>query len=188
MKDTCLEIYLSQFGRYFSTCLVAYGRSIFRQPGEPSLPIVDKYVDATHAQQEAMRGAQMEVDIDAKLPSLEKHGQTAGAAQDLASGADHLQGLGFSGDNTVKQEVITRYLAAESEAPRERHDRHHAGQLQIQATRADGVRMAADVDVLQITPRKKKGGPVQGRTVAGCRNRHAGARIRPVREDSLGIS
>jgi hypothetical protein len=80
------------------------------------LAIVDKYVDATQVQQESMRGVQMEVNIDAQLPKLEKHGKLRALRKISRLGLITYKALGFSGDNTVKQEVITRYLAAESTA------------------------------------------------------------------------
>jgi hypothetical protein len=82
---------------------------------EDRLPIVLKYVDATHAQQEAMKGVEMEVNIDAKIVSLEKRGRLTALRKISRLGVITYKALGFSGDNTVKQEVITRYLAAESE-------------------------------------------------------------------------
>jgi hypothetical protein len=81
---------------------------------ERIVPIVDKFLGATQTQQELMRGAQMEVDIDAKLPRLEKQGRFRALRKISQLGKITYRALGFSGDNTVKQEVITRYLAAES--------------------------------------------------------------------------
>jgi hypothetical protein len=78
-------------------------------------PIVDRYVDATQAQQQALRDVQMEVDIDAKLVKLQKQGRLTALRSISKLGRITYKALGFSGDNTVKQEVIARYLAAESE-------------------------------------------------------------------------
>jgi len=82
---------------------------------EQSLPIVDRYVDATHMQEMALRDVQMEVDIDAKLVKLRKQGRLIALRSISTLGRITYKALGFSGDNTVKQEVIARYLAAESE-------------------------------------------------------------------------
>ena len=78
-------------------------------------PIVDRYVDATHTQQLALRDVQMEVDIDAKLVKLQKQGRLQALRSISKIGRITYKALGFSGDNTVKQEVIARYLSAESE-------------------------------------------------------------------------
>jgi len=55
------------------------------------------------------------VNIDAQLPSW-KSTANSGRCVRSAFGQITYKALGFSGDNTVKQEVITRYLAAESSA------------------------------------------------------------------------
>jgi hypothetical protein len=128
---------------------------------EHNLPIVTKYVDATHAQQEAMRGVQMEVDIDAQIPSLEKHGRLRALRKISRLGVITYKALGFSGDNTVKQEVITRYLAAESEG-------RENGTIAISPVnykfklKGEMERAGRRVDILQITPRKKMVGLFKG--------------------------
>lgn len=128
---------------------------------EHNLPIVSKYVDATHAQQELMRGAQMDVDIEAKIPSLEKHGRLLALRKISRLGVITYKALGFSGDNTVKQEVITRYLTAESEG-------RENGSIAISPAnykfklKGEMVRNGRRMDVLQITPRKKAVGLFKG--------------------------
>ena len=47
----------------------------FEASDDGNLEIVSRYLDATRTQQAALRGAQMEVDIDAKLPRLAKQGK-----------------------------------------------------------------------------------------------------------------
>jgi hypothetical protein len=123
--------------------------------------IVSKYVDATHTQQEALRGVQMEVDIEAHLPRLEKHGRLRALRKISRLGVITYKALGFSGDNTVKQEVITRYLAAESEG-------REKGTIAITPAnykfklKGETERNGQRVDVLQITPRKKAIGLFKG--------------------------
>jgi hypothetical protein len=125
------------------------------------LAIVDKYVDATHVQQESLRGLQMEVNIDAQLPKLEKHGKLRALRKISLLGQITYKALGFSGDNTVKQEVITRYLAAES-AARENgtiaitpanYKFRYMGRL---------VQHGVTTQILEITPRKKAVGLFKG--------------------------
>src|SRR5665213_824789 len=125
------------------------------------LAIVDKYVDATHVQEESLRGLQMEVNIDAKLPKLEKHGKLRALRKISLLGKITYKALGFSGDNTVKQEVITRYLAAES-AGRENgtiaitpanYKFRYAGRI---------IQNNVTMLILQVTPRKKAVGLFKG--------------------------
>jgi hypothetical protein len=128
---------------------------------DPKLAIVDKYVDATHIQQAALRGAQMEVDIDAKLIRLEKQGRLKALRKISRLGQITYKALGFSGDNTVKQEVITRYLAAESEGRDNgtiaitpaNYKFRYAGRI---------VQNGRTLQVLDVTPRKKIVGLFKG--------------------------
>jgi hypothetical protein len=128
---------------------------------DANLAIVDKYVDATHVQQESLRGLQMEVNIDAKLPKLEKHGKLRALRKISVLGQITYKALGFSGDNTVKQEVITRYLAAESSAREDgtiaitpaNYKFRYAGRL---------VQQGVTTQILEVTPRKKAVGLFKG--------------------------
>ena len=149
----------------YCLCLAGFAGVGFAAASEaeadPKLAIVDKYVDATHVQQESLRGLQMEVDIDAQLPRLEKRGKLRALRKISRLGLITYKALGFSGDNTVKQEVITRYLAAES-AARENgtiaitpanYKFRYAGRIILR-----GVTM----QILEVTPRKKAVGLFKG--------------------------
>jgi hypothetical protein len=128
---------------------------------DASLAIVDKYVDATHVQQESLRGLQMEVNIDAQLPKLEKHGKLRALRKISLLGQITYKALGFSGDNTVKQEVITRYLAAESSARENgtiaitpaNYKFRYVGRL---------VQQGVTTQILEVTPKKKAVGLFKG--------------------------
>ncbi len=84
-------------------------------PDDASLEIVGRYLDATKTQQQVLRGAQMEMNVHADLPKLGKEGTLRALKIVSKLGKITYKALGFSGDNTVKQEVIARYLQAESE-------------------------------------------------------------------------
>jgi hypothetical protein len=125
------------------------------------LAIVDKYVDAAQVQQNSLRGLQMEVNIDAKLPKLEKRGKLTALRKISRLGLITYKALGFSGDNTVKQEVITRYLSAES-AARENgtiaitpanYKFRYAGRI---------IQNNVTMLILQVTPKKKAVGLFKG--------------------------
>jgi hypothetical protein len=129
--------------------------------GETDLAIVDKYMDATRLQQQAMRGAQMEVDIDARLPKLEKQGKLRALRSISRLGQITYKALGFTGDNTVKQEVITRYLSAEAEA-------RDTGTIAITPAnyrfRYSGriVQGGRTMQIVEVTPRRKAVGLFKG--------------------------
>lgn len=79
--------------------------------------LVSRYLSATQAQQTTLRGGSMEVDIDATVPKLKKEGKLHALRNISVLGKITYHMLGFSGDNTVKKEIIARYLSAEVQAP-----------------------------------------------------------------------
>jgi Outer membrane lipoprotein-sorting protein len=85
---------------------------------EPKAPMpedqmVNRYLQATQAQQSALRGATEEVDIDAAVPKYKKKGKLHALRNISKLGKITYHALGFSGDNVVKTEVIANYLKAE---------------------------------------------------------------------------
>jgi hypothetical protein len=116
--------------------------------------LVGKYLDAARVQQETLRGTRMEVSIDAKLPQLEKQGRLRAFRFVSRLGKITYKALGFSGDNTVKKEVIVRYLSLET-------DDHPASDISVtpanyhfkfKAKMNQGDR---PIEVLELTPKKK---------------------------------
>ena len=76
--------------------------------------VIDRYVAAQQTQQEALRGARMEVEIDAQLPSLEKKGKLKVLRMISKVGIVTFNTIGqFIGDPTVKTQVIAKYLELE---------------------------------------------------------------------------
>jgi hypothetical protein len=128
---------------------------------DANLEIVSRYMDATKTQQAALRGVQMEVDIDAKIPKLEKQGKLRALRKISKLGQITYKALGFSGDTTVKQEVITRYLQAESEA-RENGSIAISPQNYKFRLKATFERDSQKVYVFQLTPKKKVIGLFKG--------------------------
>jgi outer membrane lipoprotein-sorting protein len=91
----------------------------FCEPKSPPLPeeqMVSRYLEATRAQQSALRGGTEEIDIDAAVPKFKKQGKLHALRSISKLGKITYKALGFSGDNVVKTEVIANYLKAEVEA------------------------------------------------------------------------
>jgi hypothetical protein len=128
---------------------------------DQNLPIVDKFIGATLRQQEALKGAEMEVDIDAKLIKLQKQGRLRALRKISQLGQITYKALGFSGDTTVKQEVIARYLAAEAEG-------RENGSISITPSnykfkyKGQMDWYGRIVDILQVTPKRKAVGLFKG--------------------------
>jgi len=76
--------------------------------------VINRYVAAQQAQQEALRGARMEVEIEAQLPSLEKKGKLRVLRMISRFGKVSFDQVGqFIGDPIVKKDVIGKYLELE---------------------------------------------------------------------------
>ena len=120
--------------------------------------IIVRYMEAKQTQQAALRGAQMQVDIDAQLPRLEKQGSLRALRTISKFGKITYKALGFSGDTTVKNEVITRYMAEESKSEAVsitpiNYKFKYKGRSE---------RNGRQVQVFQLTPRKKELGLFRG--------------------------
>jgi hypothetical protein len=82
----------------------------------PEEEMVSRYLEATQAQQSALRGGTEEIDIDAAVPKFKKQGKLHALRSISKLGKITYRALGFSGDNIVKTEVIANYLKAEIES------------------------------------------------------------------------
>jgi len=135
------------------------------EPSKPPVPeeeMVTKYIDATQQQQDALRGGTMEVDIDANVPSLKTKGKLHALKSISKLGRITYHALGFSGDNSVKTEVIARYLKAEVDASL--GSQNYSLSPQNYKFKYKGTE---DLDghlvyVLRVTPRQKKVGLYKG--------------------------
>ena len=85
----------------------------------PPDQIVENYRTATESQEQSFDGSSMEVEIQASLPKLKKHGRLHGLRHISKLGRITYEHLAFEGDGTIKNQVIARYLTAEVEAQTE---------------------------------------------------------------------
>lgn len=128
---------------------------------DANLPIIAQYQDATRTQQQALRGVQMEVSIDAKLPKLEKQGKMIVMQTISKLGKITNKVFDFKGDDTIKSEVIARYLEAEQDARESgeiaispvNYKFRHKGSIEQNGQR---------IELFQITPKKKRVGLFKG--------------------------
>jgi hypothetical protein len=82
----------------------------------PPDQIVENYRTATENQEQSFDGSSMEVEIQASLPKLKKHGRLHALRRISKLGRITYEHLAFEGDGTIKSQVIARYLTAEVEA------------------------------------------------------------------------
>ncbi len=78
--------------------------------------VLDRYVKAIQLQDSHPQAVSMDVDMDADLPKLKKHGRFHAFRFITRLGQIFYDGRRFEGDNTIKKEVIGRYLQAEKDA------------------------------------------------------------------------
>jgi len=123
------------------------------------LAIIDDYVAVSQAQHARLQGASMEVDIEADLPKLHKSGRLHALRRISSIGRITYELLKFEGDRSIKNDVIARYLTAESEALK-------SEPAALAVTPANYkfkykglmVTEGRKVHAFHITPRKKKTG------------------------------
>ncbi|MBV9295011.1 MAG: hypothetical protein JO145_05515 [Acidobacteriaceae bacterium] len=79
-----------------------------------SAEIISKYLEAGRAH-DSSRNVSMEVNINAAVPNLNEHGQLRAVRKISSVGKITYRVLGFTGDNSIKNQVIARYLQAEQQ-------------------------------------------------------------------------
>jgi hypothetical protein len=125
--------------------------------------VVESYWAASQSQDKVLNGASMEVDIDASLPKLKKHGRLRALRRISSLGRITYEHLRFEGDNTVKSNVIARYLSAEAQAQAEQ-----APSLAVTPAnykfKYKGLQQwqGETVHVFQVAPRHKRVGLFKG--------------------------
>jgi hypothetical protein len=125
--------------------------------------VVENYSASAEQQARALEGSSMEVDIEASLPKLKRHGRLHGLRRISRLGRITYEALRFEGDNSVKKQVIARYLSAEAEAQAD-------GSPSLAVTPANykfkykGPLQSGGqtVEVFQVTPRRKLTGLFKG--------------------------
>jgi hypothetical protein len=75
--------------------------------------VLAQYLENNQDQRAKLRDISMTVDIEAKLPDLEKKGVLQALRRVSKLGKITYKVLGFEGDNMVKKDVIARYIEAE---------------------------------------------------------------------------
>ena len=132
-------------------------------PSPAPQEVVDTYTAISREQGERLRGASMEVEIEANLPKLQKQGRLHALRRISRLGRITYEALRFEGDKTVKNNIIARYLAADTEAQSADQSllavipanykfkfKGHSGEGENQ------------IYIFQLTPRKKRVGLFKG--------------------------
>jgi len=123
--------------------------------------IVENYCAATKRQAQVMQAATMEVEIAGSIPKLKKQGRLHAFRHITSLGRITYDALRFQGDDTIKKNVIAKYLQAEEQS----------GQNPALAVTPDNYKFkykgtnrldGREVHVFEVTPRNKRQGLYRG--------------------------
>lgn len=96
-------------------CLLTVAPLPAEPPKSDPTQILDSYLTASRSQRDRLNGSVAEVSIDAEVPRLNKKGRLRGLRHISRIGRLTYDILRFEGDNSVKNQVIARYLSAEAD-------------------------------------------------------------------------
>lgn len=130
---------------------------------ETAADVMSRYQDAIQRQQDVMKDVSMEVTMEASIPKLKKHGRLNALRRISTLGKITYKVLGFAGDDTVKKEVMARYMTAEVEAAQSQRNA-------IGITPANynfkykGLNLRSDrqVHIFELKPKEKRLGLFKG--------------------------
>ena len=123
--------------------------------------IVENYCAATKRQAELLHGASMDVEISGVIPKLKQYGRLYALRHITNLGRITYEALRFQGDDTVKRNVIAKYLQAEEQTQQdpslavtpENYKFKYKGHAVV-----DG----RETHRFEVTPRKKRQGLYRG--------------------------
>ena len=130
-------------------------------PESPEV-IVERYQAAARTQTQALQTASMELDIQASVPKLRKHGRLQALRRISALGRITYEVLHFEGDGVIKNHVIEHYLAAERDAQSEQAALAVTPDNYKFKFRGRGHLEGRDVYMFEVTPRHKRDGLFKG--------------------------
>ncbi|MGC2657381.1 MAG: hypothetical protein WA324_05350 [Bryobacteraceae bacterium] len=146
----------------FSIPLALYPSTDFddKQSTE-SAAIIQSYLQANQSHEDALRGMSMEVSINASIPGWKKQATLTALRSISKVGRITYHVLKSQGDNTVKNEVIARYLTAEQQA---QGDNAMAITPENYKFKYNGKKTDREknVYVFELAPRKKRVGLFKG--------------------------
>jgi len=102
-----------------------------------------------------MKGASMEVEIEGNIPKLKKQGRLHALRHITALGRITYEALRFQGDDTVKKQVIAKYLQAEQDSQEDPSIAVTPDNYKFKF-KGRSVLEGRDIYVFQVTPKKKR--------------------------------
>ena len=140
----------------------AWGREPSPDPADDSSSaIIDKYLSATQGH-DPLRGVAMQVDIDASVPRLKENGKLRALRKISKVGQITYRILAFQGDNTVKNQVIGRYLQAEQQGQGDQDIAITPKNYKFKFKGEKPAENGLSAYVFQLAPNKKRVGLFKG--------------------------
>lgn len=124
--------------------------------------VLERYFSAVDTQRDSLKGTSSEVLMTASIPKLKKQGKMNLFRKISQVGEITYKQINFWGDDTVKKEVIARYLTAETTAKQEKHS--VAITPDNYNFKYKGLQSRADrrVHLFELKPKKKEVGLFKG--------------------------
>src|SRR3954451_11528322 len=123
--------------------------------------IVENYCAATQRQARMLSAASMEVEISGSIPKLKKQGRLHALRHITALGRITYDALKFQGDDTVKRNVISKYLQAEEQGQQDPSLAVTPDNYKFKY-KGKALLEGRDTHLFEVTPRKKRQGLFQG--------------------------
>jgi hypothetical protein len=149
--------------------LLVFGPVCVLNAGEPdpssavSDEIVGKYVQASqNGVQHTAQSTSMEVDINASIPKLKENGRLHALRVISRMGRITYRVLGFQGSNTVKTQVIARYMQAEQQGQGNPRLTVTPPNYKFKLKGARRTDSGGDVYVFAVAPRSHEAGLFKG--------------------------
>lgn len=124
--------------------------------------IISRYLQAVDSRQQALAGASLEVDIQASVPKLKQQGHLHALRSMSKVGRISYRVLGFQGDNSVKNQVIARYLEAEQQAQGKQDMAITPANYKLKYKGERALAGDRHVFVFELAPRHKRTGLFKG--------------------------
>jgi len=126
--------------------------------------VLARYREALDRQQQTMKDVAMDVTMEAKIPKLKKEGTLNALRQISQIGRVTYKIIGFFGDDTVKKEVMARYMTAEVESAGNKKSSELALTPENYNFKYKGLnnKEGHEVHVFELKPRAKRVGLFKG--------------------------
>ena len=130
--------------------------------GNGPAEIIDRFVQATEAHEDSLRGVSMQVDIQASIVKLKENATLKALRKISKVGQVSYHVLSFQGNSTVKNDVIARYLNAEQQGQGDPKLAISPANYKFKFKGKRDANANGKVYVFQLSPRKKRVGLFKG--------------------------